>query len=572
MRPNRLPLRIQLALAAAVLSMLAVTVSARVIQHYATAALRQDVNGGLAEIAYQMRDKLDRGMFERWREIRTMAAMAAFTDADAGHSDQRPILDSMRHSFPVYAWIGFAGEDGVVRSSADGILEGADVSARPWFQAGMKGPFVGDLHEAKLLAQILPRDGDEPLRFLDVAAPVFDPSGRPKGVLGAHLSWSWAAEVQDSLLTPAGHRYGLDVMILDRDGVVLLGPKALAGTVMDPRSAGESGSIRYMTGVSVSEGYLDYPGLGWTVLVRQPEDQALASVHALERKIAQTGLAIAAVAALLGWLGATRLTRPLDRLTRAVRERSADSDTAPIPILRDFAEVEVLSAALDSSIRTETEQRRSLQQLNETLESRVRDRTEELARINRSLTMEIEERRRVQADRERLLDELEMLAERDPLTGCMNRRGFDKLAARELARSNRFGQPLSVLVVDLDHFKRVNDTYGHAAGDLVLAMVGDEARRSVRETDVVARFGGEEFVILLTDADEDMALVAAERLRLGIEGRSVSTIKGDLRVTASIGIAQVDPREPDIAGTLELADERLYAAKRGGRNRTARRA
>jgi diguanylate cyclase (GGDEF)-like protein len=119
-----------------------------------------------------------------------------------------------------------------------------------------------------------------------------------------------------------------------------------------------------------------------------------------------------------------------------------------------------------------------------------------------------------------------MLADRDPLTGCVNRRGFEKLAVREVARSDRFGQPLAVRFLDIDRFRQVNDSYGHAAGDLVLAMIGACARNVLRETDVVAHFGGEGFVVLLTDADESTAMAAAERLRLAIAA-AVSTIKGD---------------------------------------------
>ena len=570
MRLPRLSLRLQLALAAAVLTMAAVTLTARVVEHYASEALRRDVAGSLSEIAYQMRDKLDRGMFERWREIRTLAAMRSFRSDDITVGAQRAILDSMRESFPAYSWIGYVRYDGTVLASTGGMLEGADVSQREWFAGGLQGPFAGDVHEAKLLAKLIPAEGDEPLRFIDVAAPVHAVDGTLKGVLGAHMSWGWAAEVQASLLEPAAHRYRLDVMIIDRDGLVQLGPRELIGEALDPRAADRDGDERYMTATSVSEGYRDYPGLGWTVLVRQPESVAFATVEALQHRVVQVGIVIAFAAGLIGWFGATMLTRPLSALTGAVRRSGAHPTSVGVPILTNFPEVEVLSHALDTAIRAEAAQRTSLKTLNETLEARVAARTEELARMNSALSAEIDERRRVEADRERLLDELKMLAERDPLTGCVNRRGFDKLAVREVARSDRFGQRLAVLVLDIDHFKQVNDTYGHAAGDLVLAMIGASARTVLRETDVVARFGGEEFVVLLTDADEATAMAAAERLRLAIAAGAVPTIKGELRVTASIGVAEVDPSALDIDAALRLADERLYAAKRAGRNRSMR--
>ncbi|MFN4087445.1 MAG: diguanylate cyclase [Alphaproteobacteria bacterium] len=563
-----LSLRFRLSVAAALLATAAVTAAAQIAAYDAGAALRRDVAASLGEIAYQMRDKLDRGMFERWREIRTLASMRSFREAGIEPAQQRSILDGLRGSFPAYAWIGFVGVDGIVRASTEGMLEGVDVSARDWFAAGLQGPFVGDLHEAKLLAKMLPPEGDEPLRFLDVAAPVFGWDGTLRGVLGAHLSWSWAAEVQASLLEPAAHRYELDVMILDAERTVLLGPSDLMGARLEPVAAGFDGERRYMTAVSVSTGYRDYPGLGWTVLVRQPEAEALATVTALRRRITESAAVIALLAAGLGWFGASLMTRPLRRLSEAAHRVVEDRNVAGVPLQQDYPEVAILSGTLDTLVRAEAAQRRSLEALNASLETRVRERTVELARINQALTHEIDERRLVEADRERLLEELRALAELDPLTGCLNRRGFEKLAARELARAARkpdYG--ISILAVDVDHFKRVNDTYGHAAGDLVLEMIGVQCRRLVRETDVVARFGGEEFVLLLTDSDEAAALAAAERLREAIGSASVPTVRGDLRVTVSIGVAQVGDGSDDLAGTMALADERLYAAKRAGRNR-----
>jgi diguanylate cyclase (GGDEF)-like protein len=162
---------------------------------------------------------------------------------------------------------------------------------------------------------------------------------------------------------------------------------------------------------------------------------------------------------------------------------------------------------------------------------------------------------------------LEELATTDGLTGCFNKRHFhDELTAR-LTAAERFGRQLSLLVVDLDHFKTVNDTYGHATGDTVLRELGTLLRRLGRETDVVARFGGEEFCVLCEETDARGAFQLAERARAELAATEISTELGALRVTCSIGVATFPEHARDKQELFEAADRALYSAKRDGRNR-----
>jgi diguanylate cyclase (GGDEF)-like protein/PAS domain S-box-containing protein len=170
------------------------------------------------------------------------------------------------------------------------------------------------------------------------------------------------------------------------------------------------------------------------------------------------------------------------------------------------------------------------------------------------------------SERKRLMAELERLSETDALTDTLNRRGFLKLAQREFERARRMGQPFSIVMIDIDHFKRVNDTYGHAAGDMVLAMVADRCRESIRSIDVLSRFGGEEFIVLLTEAPLGVAQKIVARLHQSIASARVTTIKGEVGVTASFGIASVESDTPDLETTIRLADEALSDAKNSGRN------
>jgi len=185
---------------------------------------------------------------------------------------------------------------------------------------------------------------------------------------------------------------------------------------------------------------------------------------------------------------------------------------------------------------------------------------------NSALLEEIEKRKLAQSL-------AEQLAITDSLTGMFNRRHFFDLARQELARALRYGHPLTLIMLDIDHFKQVNDTYGHIAGDDVLVMQASLIRASLREGDLVGRYGGEEFVILLPDTDLEHARQAAERLREAIAVQNLETARGVISVTISIGIASTSHAQTgadlSLDQMLSWADDALYHAKRAGRNRIA---
>ncbi len=176
--------------------------------------------------------------------------------------------------------------------------------------------------------------------------------------------------------------------------------------------------------------------------------------------------------------------------------------------------------------------------------------------------------RRQKAELAQALEQIRQLATHDDLTGLLNRRAMLDRMQLEQRRSLRSGSPLLIAQLDIDHFKAVNDTHGHAAGDLVLQSFADTVRRNVRDTDVLARWGGEEFVLLLCDTPAADAVALMERLRQAVQAMQVPVPQGGgpITVTVSIGLARHTPADP-LAGTLERADRALYAAKAGGRNR-----
>jgi diguanylate cyclase (GGDEF)-like protein len=174
--------------------------------------------------------------------------------------------------------------------------------------------------------------------------------------------------------------------------------------------------------------------------------------------------------------------------------------------------------------------------------------------------MNITDRKLVEMDYARL-------AATDPLTGLPNRRFFDEFAKLDMDRFLRFGDPSSLLMVDLDHFKNINDTYGHAVGDEVLRRVAALGKLVFRSGDLFARWGGAEFVCLLPRTDEWGAMLAAEKLRSAVEQLSIVSGGKAIPVTASIGVSSVDSDDRVMDNALLRADRALYRAKDGGRNR-----
>jgi diguanylate cyclase (GGDEF)-like protein len=210
------------------------------------------------------------------------------------------------------------------------------------------------------------------------------------------------------------------------------------------------------------------------------------------------------------------------------------------------------------------------------LELLMRDANAALIEINRSYADLVAQLETIIKDRERLAEQLKeanhqlsLLAMTDPLTGLPNRRAFEEALARDLARTERQGGSLTLILIDADHFKKVNDTYGHQGGDTVLRALSDVLRESTRSSDVAARVGGEEFALLLPQTNADNALVVAERVRMRFAVRKIILEDGRVaKATVSLGMATVTA--PGCKGLekalYEAADQALYGAKASGRN------
>lgn len=275
---------------------------------------------------------------------------------------------------------------------------------------------------------------------------------------------------------------------------------------------------------------------------------------------------IVVVALLLLFLVRTWITRHLVDLADYATRFGIDALDVPLKLRKRILsgspdEIDQVATAINGMRTTlaeyVTERRRvelELQEHKAGLEKLVEQRTNELATKNRLLEEQNEEIRR--------------LAGTDSLTGALTRRRFFELADREVSRTARTGEPLSLLMIDIDHFKRINDTFGHQAGDEALRRVCEICAANLRDVDLLARFGGEEFVACLPMVPVEGARVVAERLRMELSRAKVKLCDGrTIGFTASIGVSDLEPNSRDLQEAIGRADRALYQAKRSGRNR-----
>jgi signal transduction histidine kinase len=398
-------LRNQLALVfssiALLLALTLVVVTKQVVRPY----LEQNQGLFLAELAYQTAEKLDHGMFERYREIQIFATLNRFRSSDTDISSQRSLLDTIQATHTDYAWIGLIDQSGIVRASTQQILEGTDISQRPVFINAQGQPWVGDVHEAVLLAKFLPNPSNEPLRFVDVAVPVINDQGQQIGVLAAHLYWEWARRIEISLPNTFQNYSELETFIINQDHQIVLAPRSeLKGTltqdvILNATRQNGTGYLletnqddtSYLTAYAQTKGYQTYPGLGWTVLLRQPTTTAFRAARQLQQESLKLSLAFGFSLLCLGWVLARQIANPILKMAIATEQFRRGNRNISLPTLKGDSEVALLTQSFKKLLGELTDQERELIALNSSLEYRVEERTNELTRLNEALQLEATE-------------------------------------------------------------------------------------------------------------------------------------------------------------------------------------
>jgi diguanylate cyclase (GGDEF)-like protein/PAS domain S-box-containing protein len=604
----------------------------------------------LSETALQMTAHMDTGLYERWREIQVFADMAEIVDSKAPLARKRQLLENLKDSYPNYAWIGFTDTEGNILAGTGGMLEGRSVAQRSWFLEGRKGPFLGDVHDAFLLAKLIPRDPKDPLplRLLDVAAPLIAADGTFLGVLCGHLSWDWSREIREMSLAPLQQRNQTGVLVLNHEGKTVLGTGEVTSwpdvsSVPSVASAmhGAHGwtvetwpdGTSHLTGYARAKGTMGSPGLGWIILVHQPVDEAFADAVLFRNQVMLVGVMVAFGAAVWLWAALGRTTRPLTEIAAVADRIRTDEGVAEIPIAEGQSEAHILSVSLNRLVTALAERNRDLAAANaalgndirrrEILEQELRlaatvfeasaegilvstkdgsilsvndafcritgyERSEVIGKTTSILKSGVQDAAfyarmwdRLESDgqwqgeiwnrskdgriypefltinavhrngqtshyvaqftdlsyRKAAEEKILQLTTHDMLTGLPKRVVAMERLSQLIAEARRNGTMVALLYVNLDGLNRVNDALGHQGGDKVLVETAQRLRQLSEPSDILARMGGDEFLIV---SNRFMLMAEAESLARAILDACASAYmptEKETYLTARIGMA-----------------------------------
>lgn len=546
---DRLTVREQIALATTMLCLLVCFAIAFGAAYIGRQEAQRLISREMIQISETAADRMDRHLQSVFHRVRSYTEFNLIRSAvSEDPAKLRPSFDRINASFPDFTWLAFVSTDGVIIVASDGNREGEIVADKSWFLNGLKGPTVDDTHDLHALEEAVRRGDDNiSVPFVKFSFPVLNYNNEVAGVLVAAIHWREIEEIRSAM-----ERNEDQLVLVTKAGEILLGEKRhrlrypapqIAGLIAAKRGVftDQTASGEALSGYAVLDGHREFPGLGWVVIARRNSDIAFAATHRMFWTIVVIGAAVAIFGIMIAGAIANRVSRPIQSLTKAADRIGREDAAVSLPRLRGSVEVIQLSTAL-----------RSL-----------------LLRIGfvERLTQEAEAK--AAEDARKFADDLaslRKLAETDPLTNLMNRRAFMEAGADAMRYYQRYGRTIATLVVDIDRFKGVNDEYGHAAGDAVIRRIGELIAETLRETDKVARFGGEEFVVLLREVSELEAQQLAERIRLLVEENAITYDDKELHVTVSIGCAAICGHDRDVEELIERADRALYAAKSAGRN------
>jgi diguanylate cyclase (GGDEF)-like protein len=522
------------------------------LYYQASGKIRQASSDALVSIGRTNANALAATLKEREREIILLSKRPVFSQEEVNTASIQNIFELLQSSNPHYVWIAFVDPNGKVLVSLNDLLLGDDVSARPWFIAAQHAPYLGDVHEAVLLSKLLQiENSEEPLRFIDFAAPVFNANHKLLGVVAIHANWSWVKAVLQGSLPNDAKEQGLEVYIANAQQQLLY-PYASISQLILPQAlpvSGDSDLIRWPDGAEYVTSSYDVKvpksaQLAWKIVVRQPVEKALAAALELRTTILWMGSLAVILMLSVTYRLASQMSRPIEQLARVANLIQAGNERAKFDISSNLQEVKSLSASLQAMTSNLLSRRQALSDINSKLEEKVHERTAALEEANL---------------------QLQRLSRRDGLTGLQNRRAAEEALQHEFLVLKRSGTRFSVLILDVDHFKQVNDKFGHLVGDAVLIDIAKLIQATVRQTDLAARFGGEEFLVLLPDTIES-AIQVAEKIRLAIENQTFPDVG---RVTVSIGVSAARRADDSRDEVVHRADMALYEAKRAGRNQVS---
>ena len=291
-----------------------------------------EINSGesLIKLSKRVNDILDREMLERYREMKFASSLPVMTSENSTIEEKREFIQKIKDNYNHHEWIGYALVDGTVQVGTNEYLEGKNVKARPWHPNGLVSPYIGDVHDALLLAKLLPNNSGEAIYFSDVAFPVISKEGKTLGVLCTHLTWQWTRDVIRSIQK----EHGVEIFLLSKDGLILVGPENTERTNISEVSSNVAQSFEsdkasykiidwnnnfeYLTASSVSNGFEEYKGFSWKVIVRQPLDDAFRIAEQNTSTILLISIFLGLIASIIGVFISNIISKPLTKLSKIV--------------------------------------------------------------------------------------------------------------------------------------------------------------------------------------------------------------------------------------------------------------
>jgi diguanylate cyclase (GGDEF)-like protein len=518
-----------------VFALVAVLVPTLTMSYHSYSMNREHVNAKITEelrnASTQAAREFNLWLKERFYETRVFSSSYEVTEnleqLGRGREPGRRLMDylaSVRSKFPDYDELTVLGLDGERLVPASGAALRPRLP-RDWVkQIQADGNVIGEVYG----------NGARRRTAMVIAVPIKAANGRLLGAMAGQLNFETLERVfRGFAVGQSGH-----VQLVDRDGRVIVGSGAGAAPLATRFSGGTV--ARLSAGGDAITGYTGAGGdavlgtlraasaPGWSVVAEISRAEAYGRVSR-QRNVTLLMLGGLVVAVgLAAYVLALTVVRPLERLTAGAKQVGAGDFNVDIPVL-DFGEVGYLTRAFNSMVR------------------HLREGREELAAINATL---------------------HTLSVTDGLTGLFNHKHLMETLAHEVARAERHKHPLAILMIDVDHFKEYNDRFGHQLGDRLLADVAAIFKRTTRSIDYAARYGGDEFLLLLHEVDADDAMQLADRVRRAVAAAEFGG--RDHKVTVSVGVASYPEHGDTAEAVIAAADASLYKAKRGGRNEIVR--
>lgn len=510
--------------------------------------MRDKLSHELRNATVQASDKLDLWLKERLYDLRVFSSSYIIsenlTGMEGGHRSRIETLAAQDHIKAYLKSVGdkFSVYEQLILINLAGkpVITNSDISTQaplpePWLKQLQMNPHAKSKTHFELYVG---------RQFMFIAEAVRASDGSPLGVLAAKINLS-------AIRSILKHQINNDIdeiYILNADGRLLVSstpptPQPLKIPIDTAQGASTSpnqsvASIEYISyrNKAVVGMTAPIPSTGWVMVAEMEKKKAYAEIAKLRRVTLLVVSGLMLSIGMLAYVFGHRLVRPVRRLSNEVTGVASGNLDVDIPVT-GLSEVSYLTQVFNHMVAS------------------LRHNRDELSTANNALR--------------KTNEELHQISITDGLTGLINRKHIMELFAREVGRSMRYNHELAVLMLDIDYFKKINDTYGHQVGDTVLRQLAESLRGSVRDSDHLGRYGGEEFLAILPDSGVHSAVVTAERIRRNIGRLQLTNGQDTFSVTVSIGVAAVPTDGQDVESILGEADNALYQAKAAGRNRVA---